>query len=93
MTQPAMPWRAECYECEQEAGITRPVGPMSMILMKDEQDAEVAKAYYLPHPRSPVDPRPCTGANTVVPKSKMRTAYTTTPGEDPPTLDPQGIRQ
>lgn len=88
---PAMPWRAKCYECGEEAGITRPrFETVSSLVVGDLQ---AATAFYETHPRSPTDTRSCSGAGKVIPKYQMREAYSTTPGEDPPDLDPRGIRR
>jgi hypothetical protein len=83
-----MPWRAKCYECEQEAGITRPhfetkdSYPVWTLL---DQNLENAVAYYENHPRSAADARPCGGVGKHLPKFHMRLAHSTTPDEDPPT--------
>ena len=86
-----MPWRGKCYECEQEAGITRPIfETLSLFLEGDLQDAT---AFYETHPRSQTDTRTCSGAGKTIPKYQIREAYSTTPGENLPNLDPRGIRR
>lgn len=83
-----MPWRAKCYECEQEAGITRPLfetkdSYLSWTLL--DKNLENAIAYYENHPRSTTSTRSCGGVGKAVPRYHMRLAYSTTPDEDPPT--------
>jgi len=90
-----MPWRAKCYECGQEAGITRPVfEALSSFLAGGERyDLQSATASYATHSRSATDTRPCSGVGKAVPKYQMREAYSTTPDEDPPLPDPRGLRR
>ena len=83
-----MPWRAKCYECEQEAGITRPLfqtrgSYLAWTLL--DKNLENAVAYYETHPRSAAGARSCGGVGKTVPKYHMRLAHSTTPDEDPPT--------
>ena len=83
-----MPWRAKCHECEQEAGITRPLFETKdsfLLWTLRDKNLENAVAYYEIHPRSAASARSCGGAGKSVPKSHMRLAYSTTPDEDPPT--------
>ncbi len=86
-----MPWRAKCYECEQETGITRPVFERLPLFLRDY--LENAVAYYETHPRSQADTRSCGGTGKTVPRYHMRGAYSTTPAEDPPDLDPRFRRR
>ena len=90
-----MPWRAKCYECGQGAGITRPVfETLSSLFAEGERyDLQSATAFYATHSRSATDLRRCSGVGEAVPKYQMREAYSTTPDEDPPDLDPRGIRR
>jgi hypothetical protein len=86
-----MPWRAKCYECGQEAGITRPT--FETLTSFAEGDLQKATGFYETHPRSPTDTRSCSGTGKAIPKYQMREAYSTTPDEDPPALDPRGVRR
>jgi hypothetical protein len=87
----AMPWRARCYECGQAVPITQPVFATQSLFL--EGDLGHATASYEAHPRRPSDVRSCSGVSKTVPQYQMREAYSTTPGEDPPRLDPRGIRR
>src|SRR5205814_7185520 len=88
-----MPWRAKCYECGQEAGITRPVfetfSSFAVVVEGGRYDLQSATAFYATHSRSTTDTRPCSGVGKAVPKHQIREAYSTTPSEDPPDLDPR----
>lgn len=92
-----MPWRAKCYECGQEAGISRPVfetfSSFAVVVEGERYDLQSAKAFYATHSRSATDTRPCSGVGKAVPKYQMREAFSTTPDEDPPELDHRGIRR
>jgi len=63
---PAVPWRAKCYECGQEAPITVPVFET---LASFADDLGHATATYEAHPRRPSDTRSC---SAVVGKSVPR---------------------
>jgi hypothetical protein len=52
---PAVPWRAKCYECEQEAPITVPA--FETLTSFAEGDLGHATATYEAHPRWPSDTR------------------------------------
>jgi hypothetical protein len=65
-----MPWRAKCYECEQETGITRPVVEKLLSFLRDD-DRENAIAYYEHHGRTQTDVRTCGGSGKPVPKVYM----------------------
>jgi hypothetical protein len=84
-----MPWRARCSECRDEAPIRRPFFETKELFLRwtlmEEKILENASAHYEAHPRSAVDPRPCSGKGISVPRADMALAYSTTPGEDPPT--------
>ena len=82
-----MAWRAKCYECGQEAPITRPLyGKQSLLA---EGDLGRASATYEAHPRRATDTRACSAVSTTVPQYQMRKAHSTTPGEDPAPVDPR----
>ena len=82
-----MPWRAKCYECGQEAPITRPLyGTQSLFVAGDLGHAT---ATYEAHPRRLTDPRSCGSVSKTVPQYQMRHAHSTTPGEDPPQVVPR----
>ena len=55
-----MPWRARCYECGQEAPITRPA--YETLSSYAESDLGRASASYEAHPRRPTDTRSCASA-------------------------------
>jgi hypothetical protein len=63
---PAMPWRAKCYECGQEAPITRPV--YETLSSYAEGDLGRATASYEAHPCRPTDTRPCSAVSKTVPQ-------------------------
>jgi len=84
---PAMAWRAKCYECGQDAPITRPV--FATLAAHAEGDLGRATASYEAHPDRPPGPRPCSAVSKTVPQYHMRQAHSTTPGEDPPQVDPR----
>jgi len=86
-----MPWRAECYECGREAPISRPV--FEAQAWYAEGDLGRATASYEAHPRRPTDVRSCASVGKIVPQYQMREAHSTTPGEDPPQLDPRAVRR
>jgi hypothetical protein len=69
---------------------TKTVDPGHHRLMKD---LEVAEAFYETHPRSTTDIRQCDGSGTVVPKARMREAYSTTPDELPGIRHVSGARK
>ncbi len=46
---------------------------------------------YEGHPRTPTDTRACSAVSKTVPQYQMRQAHSTTPGEDPPQVDPRSI--
>jgi len=56
-----MPWRAKCYECQQEAGISRPFFETKDLFLAstllEKQILEKAVAHYETHPRSAADAR------------------------------------
>jgi len=84
---PAMAWRARCYDCGQEAPITRPLyGKQSLFA---DGDLGLAIATYGAHPRKPTDTRSCSAVSKTVPQYQMRKAHSTTPGEDPPQVAPR----
>lgn len=84
-----MPWRAQCYECQHEAGISRPFFETKESFINwtllDQKILEKAVAYYEAHPRSAADGRPCSGVGKAVPRALMLLAYSTTPDDDSPT--------
>ena len=82
-----MAWRAKCYECEQDAPITRPLYPKQSLL--EQGDLRLAIATYEAHPRRPTDTRSCSAVSTTVPQYQMRKAHSTTPDEDPPRVAPR----
>jgi hypothetical protein len=82
-----MAWRAKCYECGQEVPITRPLYAKQSLL--EDGDLGLAIATYEAHPRRPTDTRACSAVSTAVPQYQMRKAHSTTPGEDPPQVDPR----
>ena len=82
-----MAWRARCYDCGQEAPITRPLyGKQSLFA---DGDLGLAIATYGAHPRKPTDTRSCSAVSKTVPQYQMRKAHSTTPGEDPPQVAPR----
>jgi len=82
-----MAWRAKCYECGQDVPITRPLyGKQSLFA---DWDLGLAIATYEAHPCRPTDTRPCSAVSKTVPQYQMRQAHSTTPGEDPPQVDPR----
>src|SRR4029450_1506201 len=82
-----MAWRAKCYECGQDVPITRPLyGKQSLLA---DGDLGRAIATYEAHPRRPTDTRSGSAVSTMVPQYQMRKAHSTTPGEDPPQVDPR----
>ena len=91
-----MGWRAKCYQCEQEVGITVPVFEgfdlVEWAHWTPQKNLERAEAFYEAHPRS-ADTRPCDGAGKAVPKVRMRGAYSTTPAEDTPNIRHIGARR
>jgi hypothetical protein len=87
----AVAWRAKCYECGQVVGITRPVFETASLFAAGNLPA--ATASYEAHAGRPGDTRRCSGVGKVVPQYQMRGASSTTPGEDPPTVDPRGVRR
>jgi hypothetical protein len=84
-----MTWRARCYECGQEVTITRPLYDQQSLL--EGGDLGLAIATYEAHPRRPTDIRSCAAVSKTVPQYQMRHAYSTTPGEDPPQVNPRGV--
>jgi len=78
-----VPWRAKCYECGQVVGITRPVFETAPLFAAG--NLQTATSSYEAHARKPGDSRSCCAVSKVVPQYQMREAYSTTPGEDPPT--------
>ena len=84
---PVMAWRAKCYECGQDAPITRPLYAKQSLL--ETGDLGLAIATYEAHPRRPTDTRSCSAVSTTVPQYQMRKAHSTTPGQDPPQVAPQ----
>ncbi len=82
-----MAWRARCYECGQEVPITRPLYEKQSLFASG--DLGHATATYEAHPRRPADTRACSAVSTTVPQYQMRKAHSTTPGEDPPQVDPR----
>lgn len=84
-----MPWRARCSECQEEAPISRPLFETKDLFLRwtlmGEKILEHAIAHCEAHPRSAADLRPCSGTGKSVPRANMALAYSTTPGEDPPT--------
>jgi len=82
-----MAWRARCYECGQEVPITRPLYQKKSLF--GDGDLGRATATYEAHPRRPTDTRPCSAVSKTVPQYQMRQAHSTTPGEDPPQVDPR----
>jgi hypothetical protein len=85
----AMAWRAKCYECGQDVPITRPLYEKQSLFA--DGDLGLAIATYEAHPRKPSDTRACSAVSKTVPQYQMRQAHSTTPGEDPPQVDPRGI--
>ena len=84
-----MPWRAKCYECGQDAPITRPLyGKQSLFAAGDLGHA---LATYETHPRRLTDTRSCGSVGKAVPQYQMRQAHSTTPGEDPPQVVPRAL--
>lgn len=92
-----MPWRAKCYECQQEAGISRPFFETKDLFLAstllERKILEKAVSHYETHPRSAVDARPCSGVGMQVPSAHMLLAYSTTPDEDSPTWGRQAPRR
>lgn len=84
-----MPWRAKCYECQREAGISRPFfetkDEFLAFTLLEQKILEKAVAHYAPHPRSAADARPCSGVGMPVPRAHILLAHSTTPDDDPPT--------
>ena len=84
-----MPWRTRCYECQEEASISRPFFETKDLFLRwtlmEEKILEHAIAHYEAHPKTTTDSRPCSGTGKSVPRANMFLAYSTTPEEDPPT--------
>ena len=91
-----MPWRAKCYECQQEVEISRPFfetkDQFLAWTLQDKKILEKAVAHYEPHPRSAAAARLCGGVGKAVPRANMLLAYPTTPDEGP-TWGRQASRQ
>jgi hypothetical protein len=82
-----MAWRARCYECGQDVPITRPLYAQQSLFA--DGDLGLAIATYEAHPPEPTDTRAYSAVSTTVPQYQMRKAHSTTPGEDPPQVDPR----
>src|SRR5215472_1064553 len=62
---PAVARRAKCYECGQDAPITRPLYAKQSLL--ENGDLWLAIATYEAHPRRPTDTRSCSAVSKSVP--------------------------
>src|SRR5262249_29025597 len=82
-----MAWRTKCYECGQDAPITRPLYEKQSLL--ENGDLGLAIATYEAHPRRPTDTRSRSSVSRTVPQYQMRKAHSTTPGADPPQVAPR----
>jgi hypothetical protein len=59
------------------------------VLVRGWRSRAGAIATYEAHPPEPTDTRAYSAVSTTVPQYQMRKAHSTTPGEDPPQVDPR----
>ena len=83
------PWRGvpSAMSADKTHRLPRPV--FATLAAHAEGDLGCATASYEAHPDRPPGPRPCSAVSKTVPQYQMRKAHSTTPGEDPPQLDPR----